>query len=542
MRALYLAIYYIVAAVMVIYANCAVQHKTHLGKKCAFTEYSGALLLLCYTGNIIFYQNYFLVSLCNTGVFVFIDFVLIAVVDTLVTLCSYEKNKTVKIILDACRIYAFFDCIIMIINPFKEIALTYMPSFWAGRIIYTYKPSFLYMCHLVFSYSLIFIDIAIVTIKCLSIPREYWYRYLSILISILVVVLLNLLFLIPQVHLTVDISILLYGFVAAIIYHFAFKFDTKKFLYSTKKLLLQYMTDPVIVFDYEESLVDNNMSALELFPVLQKHYSEKPIALDEFLTKEINPLLTTQVGRFKGIHIIRNNKDYYYEYERILMHNNKRQRLGSLLIFHDITAERNASERYAFLAYHDTVTGLNNRTAFNEQCHKWDIEISKTESEQIHFSAVVLNVNGLSVINDVYGWKRGDAVMQTVAELLVCKVPEGTYIALLGNGDFVLIFKDCASEEIQKILEEITATISLKKEGMFEVSTEYGISSTLSPVRIESLVREARSAMKNRKLLNRNSTKSSLIDSLEQTLTESDYETCTQNTKNGFSSWSAIKS
>ncbi|MDV6376016.1 sensor domain-containing diguanylate cyclase [Deinococcus arenicola] len=85
------------------------------------------------------------------------------------------------------------------------------------------------------------------------------------------------------------------------------------------------------------------------------------------------------------------------------------------------------------LAYHDSLTGLGNRRAF-------DLQMNRLVSEGQSFVLLVLDLNNFKQVNDQYGHPAGDALLQRVAAGLVQATQgEGTAFRI-GGDEFGLLF------------------------------------------------------------------------------------------------------
>ena len=85
------------------------------------------------------------------------------------------------------------------------------------------------------------------------------------------------------------------------------------------------------------------------------------------------------------------------------------------------------------LAYHDGLTGLGNRRAF-------DLQLNRLVSEDQPFTLLLLDLNNFKQVNDRYGHPAGDALLQQVAACLR-QVSQGEGTAFrLGGDEFGLLW------------------------------------------------------------------------------------------------------
>jgi diguanylate cyclase (GGDEF)-like protein/PAS domain S-box-containing protein len=106
-----------------------------------------------------------------------------------------------------------------------------------------------------------------------------------------------------------------------------------------------------------------------------------------------------------------------------------------LTVSEDVTERKQAEERIAHLAHHDTLTGLPNRAAFSEQLSACITRLGTTEGS---FVLMCLNLDRFKDVNDVFGHAIGDAVLQEAARRMR-SVMDGAFLARLGGDEFTVI-------------------------------------------------------------------------------------------------------
>ena len=106
-------------------------------------------------------------------------------------------------------------------------------------------------------------------------------------------------------------------------------------------------------------------------------------------------------------------------------------------------------------AYLDTLTGLQNRTAYYEYN---DVLNRKEDTGHADFSILMIDINYLKRVNDTYGHEQGNLYLQGAAELIK-KVFGEEHLYRIGGDEFVVILEgkaqDDAEERIRTFREEI---------------------------------------------------------------------------------------
>ncbi len=98
----------------------------------------------------------------------------------------------------------------------------------------------------------------------------------------------------------------------------------------------------------------------------------------------------------------------------------------------DITAARKSDERIAYLARHDSLTGLPNRTVFREA-------LGQACAQPVPFALMCLDLDGFKSVNDTLGHAAGDSLLVAVAKRLGGCLREGDMVGRLGGDEFAVL-------------------------------------------------------------------------------------------------------
>jgi diguanylate cyclase (GGDEF)-like protein len=101
----------------------------------------------------------------------------------------------------------------------------------------------------------------------------------------------------------------------------------------------------------------------------------------------------------------------------------------------DITEQRKSEAQIQYLAQHDSLTGLFNRSAFNDHVRKvWEEAVR----EQRSFTILSLDIDRFGEINDTYGHSAGDIFLDEAARRLQAACGSA-FIARLGGDEFMIV-------------------------------------------------------------------------------------------------------
>jgi diguanylate cyclase (GGDEF)-like protein len=114
---------------------------------------------------------------------------------------------------------------------------------------------------------------------------------------------------------------------------------------------------------------------------------------------------------------------------------------GWVSTYDDVTERREAESRIAYLATHDPLTDLPNRSFLRERLSQLLIAMAKEEGKgSPRFSALLLlDLDRFKEINDTLGHAAGDRLLRMVAERLRKLVGEEDLVARLGGDEFAIL-------------------------------------------------------------------------------------------------------
>jgi diguanylate cyclase (GGDEF)-like protein len=133
--------------------------------------------------------------------------------------------------------------------------------------------------------------------------------------------------------------------------------------------------------------------------------------------------------------------------------------------FHDITEHHKSAERIRHLAFHDVLTGLPNRTLFQDRLEH-ALERAKRENNRL--SVTFVDLDGFKAVNDSLGHDVGDMLLQEVATRIRSRLRRGAdTVARLGGDEFVVLMENLKGPEhcafqAECILEDILEPIEIR--------------------------------------------------------------------------------
>ncbi len=165
------------------------------------------------------------------------------------------------------------------------------------------------------------------------------------------------------------------------------------------------------------------------------------------------------------------------------------------------TALREHKSRIDYMAFHDPLTGLANRSLFYDRANK---SLSRAKRNHNSLALLLIDLDRFKLINESLGNDAGDTYLKRVAELLIGVVRDTDTVARLGGDEFVVVLENVREvEDIEKITQKLLDSLSLPTEVQgHEISCTASIGVSTYPNHgstIDLLLKRADTAMFNAK-------------------------------------------
>ena len=143
----------------------------------------------------------------------------------------------------------------------------------------------------------------------------------------------------------------------------------------------------------------------------------------------------------------------------------------------DITSRKEAEEIIHNMAYYDSLTGLPNRTLFNDRVY---VALSQARRSGDKVAILFLDLDNFKSVNDTLGHASGNGLLKQVAEILKGCLRESDTVARLGGDEFIFLLPrvnrmDGVIYAAERILEAFQKTVIIDGHEIF-ITTSIGIS------------------------------------------------------------------
>ncbi|ABR47184.1 diguanylate cyclase and metal dependent phosphohydrolase [Alkaliphilus metalliredigens QYMF] len=186
---------------------------------------------------------------------------------------------------------------------------------------------------------------------------------------------------------------------------------------------------------------------------------------------------------------------------------------GVVIVFMDYTDKKEKLMQIEYLSMHDHLTGLYNRRYMEDAISRLDTE------RNLPLTIMVLDVNGLKLVNDAFGHEMGDQLLKIITRVMkdVCRADD--IIGRTGGDEFLIVLPQIDGIQAHKIKKRIKEAASTEKLDSLIVSVAIGYSVKInSHESVESIMISADNQMYKDKLkygkLMRSQTIKSVIDNI----------------------------
>lgn len=132
----------------------------------------------------------------------------------------------------------------------------------------------------------------------------------------------------------------------------------------------------------------------------------------------------------------------------------------------DLSKHDEKEQALEHLSYHDDLTALGNRRYYREKKDFY--------RNDEHVGLMLSDINGLKLMNDIFGHQTGDRVLKRFAELLTEHLPTQSIICRVGGDEFTAIIPYFKEDEVKKSIQSIKHALKQEQITDIEPSASFG--------------------------------------------------------------------
>lgn len=188
-----------------------------------------------------------------------------------------------------------------------------------------------------------------------------------------------------------------------------------------------------------------------------------------------------------------------------------------VMLASDITEQKQKEEQLRFLSLYDALTGIYNRTYFEQEMKRLD------SSRTAKVGMIICDVDGLKLYNDSLGHQVGDRLLVAAARIIKNCFRESDVVARIGGDEFAVLLPDTDYEAVEaacaRIRDGIVEYHNTEEEYYLSLSIGFAVSD--GPV--AELFKQADNNMYREKLRRNESVRNATIHILMKALTNRDF-------------------
>ena len=226
-----------------------------------------------------------------------------------------------------------------------------------------------------------------------------------------------------------------------------------------------------------ESLLGKSLVSIQHWPLSESFAlldnDGQPINLSEQLNAIKNEPLKLDSHSIK---IVGKNNTIAIEGSASLIHNKSNRVTGKVIIFRDVSENRNLAELLTWQATHDSLTGLINRREFERLLTNL---LKDAKNNLRTHTALYIDLDQFKIVNDTCGHIAGDKLLQQLTTILQSEIRGSDTFARLGGDEFGVLLESCQLNKAEKIANALLNKIQSSRfswEGhLFKIGASIGV-------------------------------------------------------------------
>lgn len=246
------------------------------------------------------------------------------------------------------------------------------------------------------------------------------------------------------------------------------KSDYMRYKPVARDIVFEKISDGIIVLDESGVIIDANPAAVDILDreldsiigtMSEKHFHHWPDFIDNFRKKNL----------FRSeVRIFRNGDLKYYDVNYYPIYSNNKSG-ASVIVSRDITERKIIEERFKYLSVHDQLTGLYNRTYFDEEMKRL------SSGRRFPLSVFMIDLDGLKYVNDTMGHSSGDRLITVMSEFLTDEFRQEDMIARIGGDEFVVFLPETDEDTASKIKDRVLEHLAALNESMRDFKLDFSL-------------------------------------------------------------------
>ena len=186
----------------------------------------------------------------------------------------------------------------------------------------------------------------------------------------------------------------------------------------------------------------------------------------------------------------------------------------------DYTDYKKQQQKIKYIGYHDQLTGIYNRSYIEKELKKYD------KPKFLPLSVVMVDINGLTLVNESYGYQKGDQILIEAADKLKTFLRDKDIMGRWSGDEFIIILPESSEQQIAELRKSVDLYCDSTAENEIPVSLGFGSAiKKEESTNIYQVINQADRKMNQDKLTKSRSSKNKFVKNLINTLGAKSNET-----------------
>lgn len=369
-------------------------------------------------------------------------------------ICMYMLDAGILLDGVLCIANVFTDCLFSVIKSRDTYGDTYFKI--VGRTnLYQFHKGFLYLF-----VGLILVVLITAIVKAANVyVKQYFAITYCFIFSLVLSVIYDLM------EFEFDCSALIYGIMVLLIHYFTFSYVPKGLVEKTLALIVRNISDGVLCMDISGRCIYANAYVKQVF-----HAKKDNVPMENYYREWVGDRKPKEIEEtcWQGESEVDGKKRFFtVRYRRIWDDENKF--IGCFFVIHDETEHQKKFEEERYKNSHDALTGLYNREYFYEI-----VEQQISNNPNVRYSILCSDIQNFKIINDVFGVKKGDEVLVSIADMFRSLATGDTICARLSGDRFALCLRDEKIDH-ERYLEALSHVTKIGEDSSYQARIYTGI-------------------------------------------------------------------
>lgn len=290
-----------------------------------------------------------------------------------------------------------------------------------------------------------------------------------------------------------------------------------------KQALIDAFPDSIFQLNQDGILLDyKHGKDMELAPDMQGKIGS---GIKTFLSPEFSSLLMKKITE-----TLLTEETQSFEYKALLQGAARCQEIRMVKsgvnevigIARDITDRKEMESKLQYYALHDKVTGLYNRSYFEEKIQQL------TDKKQVPIGIIMCDIDGLKLVNDTFGHQAGDELLISAVEIINDCISGFDEVARVGGDEFAILLPNKGEAEVEDVCQRIRQSVSQFRKDHIKIPLSISLGAGLRSRPEQSMhdvFKIADDNMYREKLHSSQSMRSSIVQTLAKALEARDFVT-----------------